>query len=136
MREACAPTGPPTGRGAERGFTLIEVMVALAVFGLAVLALVRVETLAIRGAATVDTAAVARIVAGNVAAEAVTDARAPAAGRSTGVENNAGRRWRWQRDVAGTPDPRVVRIDVAVADERGTVQARTVAVRRARPGEA
>jgi general secretion pathway protein I len=119
----------------EAGFTLIEIMVALAVFSLAVLALLRVETLTVRGAATVDTVMLARIVAGNVAAEAVTDARAPAIGRATGTEANGGRRWRWQRDVAGTPDPSVVRIDVAVADERGTIQARTVAVRRARPGE-
>jgi len=109
-------------------------MVALAVFSLAVLALLRVETLTVRGAATVDTAVLARMVAGNVAAEAVTDAGAPAVGRATGTEANGGRRWRWQRDVTGTPAPGVVRIDVAVADERGTIQARTVAVRRARPG--
>jgi general secretion pathway protein I len=122
-------------RSAERGFTLVEIMVALAVFSLAALALIRLQGVTIRGAGLVNTAVTARMVAGNVAIDAVTDARAPTIGRATGSENNGGRRWRWQRDVAATPAPGMVRIDVAVSDEAGTIQARTVAVRRSRPGE-
>ena len=44
----------------ERGFTLIEIMVALAVFSLAALALVRLESATIRGAAILDETLVAR----------------------------------------------------------------------------
>ena len=52
---------------AEGGFTLIEIMVALAVFSLAVLALLRLETATIRGARVLDDSLVAGIVARNVA---------------------------------------------------------------------
>ena len=111
-------------RSAEHGFTLIEVMVALAVFGLAVLALVRLEGAAIRGATSVEEATVAQMVARNVALDAVTAAQPPTPGRSEGSEANGGRAWRWTRQISPTGDPRVVRIDVAVADRTGQVVAR------------
>ena len=116
-------------RSAEHGFTLIEVMVALAVFGLAVLALVRLEGAAIRGATSVEEATVAQMVARNVALDAATAAQPPAPGRSEGSEANGGRAWRWTRQISSTGDPRVVRIDVAVADRAGQVVARLSTVR-------
>lgn len=115
--------------GADGGFTLIEVMVALAVFGLAVLALVRLEGAAVRGAATVEEATVAQIVARNVALDAMTEAIPPAPGRTDGAEANGGRTWRWTRLVSPTGDPRVVRIDVAVTGRAGQVVGRMTAVR-------
>jgi general secretion pathway protein I len=113
----------------ERGFTLIEVMVALLVFGLAALALIRLQGAGIRGTATVDAATVAQIVARNVAVAAMTDARPPAAGRVQGTEVNAGRRWRWVREVRPTGDARILRIDVRVADQGGTVRGQLTMVR-------
>jgi len=110
-------------------------MVALAVFSLAAMALIRLEGATIRGAATVDATLTARMVASNVAVEALTDVRAPVVGRASGSEVNGGRRWRWQRDVTPTGAAGIVRIDVAVADDRGTVLGRTVAVRRGGAGE-
>jgi general secretion pathway protein I len=107
------------GRSAERGFTLIEMMVALAVFSLAALALIRLEGATIRGAATLDTALVAQTVARNVAIEALTDARSPTIGTATGIEHNGGRDWSWTRIVQPNGDVRVLRIDVSVADAAG-----------------
>lgn len=113
----------------EDGFTLIEVMVALAVFSLAILALVRLEGAAVRGAGIIDEAAVAQLVARNVALDAMTDAVPPAPGRSDGGEVNGGRTWRWTRQVSPTGDPRVVRIDVAVSNRTGQVVGRLTMVR-------
>lgn len=118
---------------AERGFTLIEVMVALAVFGLAALALVRLEGATIRGAGVLDRTLVARAVARNVAVEAVTDARPPATGLAQGAEVNGGARWTWTRRVSPTGDPRILRIAVAVADPAGQVLGRLEMLRAPPP---
>lgn len=113
----------------SRGFTLIEIMVALAVLALAALALVRLEAATLRGAGFVDSVTLAQIVARNVAVEAMTDARPPTAGRVEGVEENGGRRWRWTREVRAVGDAGVLRIDVAVANGGGTVLGRLTMVR-------
>ncbi|GAA3263319.1 hypothetical protein GCM10020258_28540 [Sphingomonas yabuuchiae] len=111
------------------GFTLIEIMVALAVFSLAAMALVRLESETIRGASILDETVVAQMVARNVAIAAVTDPQAPALGRTTGAEVNGGRSWKWTRIVSGTGDARVVRIDVAVANAGGRITGRMTMVR-------
>lgn len=116
-------------RSAEHGFTLVEIMVALAVFSLAVLALVRLQGATIRGAGLVDETLVAQIVARNVALDAITEVGPPAPGRVTGAETNGGRTWNWTRLVSPTGDPRVVRIDVEVANRAGQVVGRLTAVR-------
>lgn len=102
-----------------RGFTLIEMMVALAVFSLAALALIRLEGATVRGAATLDTTLLAQTVARNVAVEAMTDARPPTIGAASGVEQNGGRAWSWTRTVQPTGNVRVLRIDVTVRDPAG-----------------
>lgn len=107
----------------------MEIMVALAVFSLAAMALIRLEGATIRGAGVLDRTLLAQIVARNVAYEAVTDARPPASGATRGAEANGGRTWNWTRNVTPTGDPRIVRIDVAVADGSGRVVARLTAVR-------
>jgi general secretion pathway protein I len=102
-----------------RGFTLIEMMVALAVFSLAALALIRLEGATIRGASTLDTTLLAQTVARNVAIEAMTDAKPPTIGVASGVESTGGRAWSWTRSVQPTGDIRVLRIDVTVRDPAG-----------------
>jgi len=113
----------------RNGFTLIEIMVALAVFSLAVLALLRLETATIRGATTLDDSLVAGLVARNVANDAITEAQPPVAGRTTGSEVNGGRSWNWVRQVRGTGNASVLRIDVAVTNTAGQIVGRTTAVR-------
>lgn len=114
---------------AERGFTLIEIMVALAVFSLAVLALVRLEGATVRGAGLIDETTAAQMVARNVALDALTEAQPPAPGRSNGTEVNGGRTWQWTRQVSSTGEATVVRIDVAVANVRGQIVGRAMMVR-------
>lgn len=114
---------------ATRGFTLIEMMVALAVFSLAALALIRLEGATIRGAAMLDTTLMGQTVARNVAIEAMTDARAPTIGTASGSEINGGRSWAWTRVVQRTGDARILRIDVTVLDESGRAAGHLTMVR-------
>lgn len=117
--------------GNSRGFTLIEIMVALAVFSLAAMALVRLEGATIRGAGTLSETMVAQMVARNVAIEAVTEPEAPTLGRSDGAEPNGGQAWRWTRVVSPTGDQRVVRIDVSVFGRGGNTLGRVTMIRPA-----
>ena len=87
------------------------------------------EGATIRGAGMLDQSLLAQTVARNIAYEAVTDARAPASGVAQGVEANGGRSWTWTRTVTPTADPRIVRVDVGVADATGRTVARLTAVR-------
>lgn len=106
-------------------------MVALAVFSLAAMALVRLESATIRGASILGDTLVAQMVARNVAIDAVTAAQPPTAGRSVGTETNGGRAWAWTRTVQAMGGSRVLRIDVAVADRTGAVLGRLTMVRPA-----
>lgn len=109
------------------GFTLIEMMVALGVFSLAGLALVRLEGATIRSAAILDSTMVAQMVARNIAVEAMTDARSPTSGG--GSETNGGRTWRWQRLAAPIGDQGAIRIDVSVTDAQGSTLGRLTVIR-------
>lgn len=104
-------------------------MVALAVFSLAVLALIRLEGATIRGAGLIDGALLGGIVARTVAVETVTGATPPPLGVSAGVEVSGGRRWRWTRTVRPTGNAQIVRVDVDVADPAGHVVAHATMVR-------
>lgn len=124
-----APSVSPADRARAAGFTLIEIMVALAVFSLAVLALIRLEGATVRGASILDDTMVANLVAHNVAVDAVTDGVPPGIGRESGVEVNAGRSWRWTREVRPTGNAQILRIDVAVQDRTGTTLGHTTMIR-------
>ena len=60
-----------------------------------------------------------QIVANNIAVDALTDPVPPPFGKSEGIADNGGRKWKWVRTATRTADVRIVRIDVSVADENG-----------------
>ena len=113
-----APNPPPSrGRAIKGGFTLIECLVALAVFALAAMALLNLSGESTRSAARVETRTLGGIVADNVAAQAMI-ARDLPSGSTQGQASLGGREWRWVRVVSATDMPGVGRIDVRVfADE-------------------
>ena len=121
--------GVTGGKARERGFTLIEIMVALTVFSLAALALVRLEGATIRSTGILDSTLLAQVVARNVAIEAVTDTVPPVPGKAEGSVQNGGSDWHWMREIRAIGDGQVMRVDVSVADRDGRVLGRLAMVR-------
>ncbi|HEY1145452.1 MAG TPA: type II secretion system minor pseudopilin GspI [Allosphingosinicella sp.] len=107
------------GRSAEQGFTLIEMLVALAIFSLAALALLRLEGATVSNTARLQDQAIAEIVARNIAVETATDPAAPALGETSGETVNGGRAWRWRRTVALSPESRIQLVTIAVEGQNG-----------------
>jgi general secretion pathway protein I len=110
-----------TSAGRARGFTLLEVLIALAVVALAMLALTRAATVQVRDFDMLRERTLAGWVAANVLTETRLGTALPSTGRSNGRVEFAARSWRWTREVKATPDPQLRRIDIQVfiGDARG-----------------
>jgi general secretion pathway protein I len=109
----------PNGRRVVEGFTLIEMLVALAIFSLAALALLRLGGATATNSARLDSQAMAQMVAHNIAVETLTDPEPPAFGTTAGSTIDGGRHWRWSRVVARSPEARIQQIEIAVQPEEG-----------------
>ena len=103
----------------ESGFTLLEMLVALAVFSLAALALVRLQGVTLRTAADLDSKAMGQIVARNLMVDVQTDPLPPSAGEAEGNVDNGGRRWHWRRTVKPTDDQRLLQVDLTIDGQPG-----------------
>ena len=111
----------------ERGFTLIEMLVALSVFSLAALALIRLQAYTARNAAELELRVVAQSVVRNRAVEILTDPRPPALGQTRGEVENGGSQWQWTQDAKLTEDQRFVQVDiVAVETKNGAPASLTI----------
>jgi general secretion pathway protein I len=96
------------------GFTLLEMLVALAIFSLAALALVRLQGVSARTSLDLNARTMAQIVARNLMVERLTDPEPPALGASSGTEQNGGRTWPWIQQVEPSEDERMVIVTVRV----------------------
>lgn len=103
----------------EAGFSLLEVVVALAVFSLGALAAMNVLGEGSRSATAQEERLIAGIVAENQLAEAMLRTDAPSPGFSRGTERAMARDWSWEMRVNPSPEPRILRIDVAVRLDSG-----------------
>ncbi|MGZ8997356.1 MAG: type II secretion system minor pseudopilin GspI [Allosphingosinicella sp.] len=122
----------PRAPVSANGFTLIEMLVALAIFSLAALALLRLGGATATNSARLADRAIAQTVARNVAVEVLSDPVAPAFGSVGGEALNGGRRWRWTRLTARSPESRIQQIEIEVVNvEGGPGQARLTVFRRA-----
>lgn len=114
----------------EAGFTLIEMLVALSVFSIAALALLRLDGYAVATTADIDARMMAGLVVQNEAALAATDPGPLVRGRTTSSRSNGGRSFTVQRTVTPTADERLVRIDLVAIDTASSRRAMLTMVKR------
>lgn len=117
------------GKRQERGFTLIEMLVALAVFSIAALALMRLDIYAVAQTAAISEARLADIIVRNEAALATTDPSLTI-GESRSTVTNGGARFDVVRRVTPTDDRRLVRVDIAAVQQGGRGRAVLTLVKR------
>lgn len=98
----------------QRGFTLIEVMVALAIFVALAIALDSTMTANVRGVTRFEDKTMAAWVASNKLVELQIYQRWPSIGRQDDEAEFAGRQWFVETEVAAGPFPGTRRVDISV----------------------
>jgi general secretion pathway protein I len=98
------------------GFTLVEILVALTIVAVALAAGMRAVAQASDGATLLKQRTLALWVAQNRLAAAQVARSWPAVGARDGDAVQAGARFAWHENVAGTPNPSFRRIEITVAD--------------------
>jgi general secretion pathway protein I len=105
---------PRWSRGSRAGFTLVEVLVALAIIAVALIAALRVAGLGANSAVDLR----ARLFAGWVAENRLAEHRARGDWLPTGIQNGTqrqgGMEFSWREEVITTPNPAFRRVDIFV----------------------
>jgi general secretion pathway protein I len=101
-------------RAPSRGFTLIEVLVALAVLAIALAAVMRAMAQAVDTTVSLREHAVALWVAQNRLAEHMMRLDWPAADTINGETEMGGEKWYWREQVSTTPEPKMRRMEITV----------------------
>ncbi|USJ01841.1 type II secretion system minor pseudopilin GspI [Xanthomonas prunicola] len=96
------------------GFSLLELMVALAIFGMAVVGLLNLSGESARTAVVLEERALAAVVAENQAIEAVLAPAAAIRAPANGQVVLGGRSWDWQRQALPAGAAGSVRVEVRV----------------------
>jgi general secretion pathway protein I len=100
------------------GFTLLEVLVALAVLAIAMAAVIKVSVTNTSNTIYLKEKTIAHWVAVNKANEIRATGNWPSTGHKKGNVFMAKQEWRWQVKVSNTPDKNVRRMDIEVQHVR------------------
>ncbi|MGE8360016.1 type II secretion system minor pseudopilin GspI [Pseudomonas sp.] len=98
-----------------RGFTLLEVLVALAIFALVAASVLTATARSLQTASRLEDKTLAMWVADNRLVELQLERSAVANGRDQGEVTFAGRRWLWQSEIEATSEPSMRRVTLWVA---------------------
>jgi general secretion pathway protein I len=118
----------------RNGFTLLEIMVALAIFSLAALAMVRLQGYSVRSTSNLGDSSMAWQVARNVAVEILSNPTPPTLGETRGDSLNGGQNWQWTATTSSTDDSRLVTVEIVVVGT-GNAALRKARLTIARPVE-
>jgi len=113
------------------GFTLLEVLVALAIFAMVAASVLTATARSLQTAARLEDKTLAMWIADNRLTELQLAQSPVADGREQGELEFAGRRWQWQSEVEATSEPDMRRVTLWVApltDERFSTDLRERAV--------
>lgn len=102
----------------QRGFTLLEVMVALAILALTLGAMIQTGGASARNVAMLRDQTLASWVALNQVNEALLVREWPEPGIHSDTSLLANREWYWELRVIKTSDPELRRLEVAVRDQK------------------
>lgn len=107
-------TGTRRRRGAARGFTLVEVLVALGIVAIALLAGLQVTSALTRNAARQTNVVLAHLCAENELSRVRLSSQMPSIGDTRVACEQAGRRYDVAVTVSPTPNPQFRRVDAQV----------------------
>ncbi|MDH5692930.1 MAG: type II secretion system minor pseudopilin GspI [Gammaproteobacteria bacterium] len=98
----------------ERGFTLLEIIFAVAVLGIAMGALMQSLGQSTKNSSYFRDKTIAHWVASNVVVEQQSNGKYPGIGKLEGKEDMAGHEWYWSVQVndSGVPDVRQLEVEV------------------------
>lgn len=118
----------------QRGFTLLEVLVALAILAIALGASIKTASESAGNVAYLRDRTLAGWIALNQVNQVLLDAEWPNVGFKRGTSRMADREWPWQMRVSNTADEDIRRLDIAVfADEDDATPLTELAAFKKRP---
>ena len=98
----------------SRGFTLLEVLVAMVILSISLMAAIKVVSSVTNSAIYLQDKTIAQWVAMNKLTEMRLAKQLPKEGKSNGEEEMAGRTWRWDILVTNTAYPTLRQVEVGV----------------------
>lgn len=101
----------------QDGFSLLEAMVALAVFSTAAMGLMSLNTNAVRFSGEIGDRVLARQVAENIAVDTLTDPALQQPGMTSGEQVQRQRTYQWDRIVAPAGRDGLIHVDIRVRRE-------------------
>lgn len=110
----------------EAGFSLIEMLAALAVLAIAGVALMNALTTGIRAATMAEDATLAGLAAENILSTEIAQSRGDPLSDRSGAYEMAGRRYEWRLDSRAAGDPGLSQITLVIETDQGREAARLV----------
>ena len=105
---------------AQDGFSLLELLVAIAILSLAVIPMIATQSTAIRSSSRLNEKEIARFVAENALTELSISEIPPEPGMRRGTENQAGFNYDWQAVISRIPNQPLMTIALSVSREGST----------------